>query len=70
MEDTAMPIETSVEPTGTGQQGAGAPAGTTEEIPIHIEGGKPVDKVDQIADRASRKGMERQHREDPDIFTK
>jgi hypothetical protein len=65
-----MPTNSSAEPTGTGQEGAGTPAGANEEIPIHIEGGKPVDKLDQIANRAARKGEERQHREDPTIFTK
>jgi hypothetical protein len=65
-----MPIETNVEPTGTGQQGAGAPAGIKQDIPIHIEGGKPVDTLDRAAGRAAIRGIERQHREDPTIFTK
>jgi len=65
-----MTVETNVEPTGTGQQGAGSPAGTQKDIPIHIQGGKPVDKEEQIANRAAKKGMERQQREDPTVFTK
>jgi len=62
--------DTGAEPTGTGQQGAGTPSGVTQEIPIHIEGGKHIDKLDQIANRASHKGVDRQHREDPTEFTK
>lgn len=64
-----MPSEPSAKPTGTGQEGAGAPAGATKEIPVHIEGGPKVSKVDQIADRAAHKGSERQQRDDPTIFT-
>jgi hypothetical protein len=65
-----MAIETSVEPAGTGQEGAGLPAGATREIPIQIEGGKPIDKIEQIANRAAHRGLDRQHREDPTEFTK
>ncbi len=65
-----MTIENDVFPTGTGQESAGTPAGVTAEIPIHIEGGKPVDKLDQIANRAAHKGLDRQHHDDPTIFTK
>jgi len=65
-----MSTDTSAEPTGTGQEGAGSPAGATKDIPIHIEGGKPVDKVEQIANRAAHKGLDRERNEDPSIFTK
>jgi hypothetical protein len=62
--------DTSALPTGTGQEGAGAPSGATKEIPVHLEGGKHIDKMDQIANRAALKGKDRQHREDPTEFTK
>ena len=65
-----MAIETNVKPIGTGQQGAGTPAGVDRDIPVHIEGEAPVDKLDQLADRAARKGLDRQHHDDPKIFTK
>jgi hypothetical protein len=61
---------TSSEPTGTGQQGAGTPSGVTEDIPVHIEGGKHIDKLDQIANRAAHKGLDRQQHDDPTEFTK
>ncbi len=65
-----MLTETNVNPTGTGQQGAGSPAGVKKDIPIHVEGGEPVDKVEHAADKAAKKGFERQQREDPTVFTK
>jgi hypothetical protein len=65
-----MKVETNVSPTGTGQQGAGAPAGTKKDIPVHVEGGKPIDKEEHLANKAAKKGMERQQREDPTVFTK
>jgi len=65
-----MSTDTSAEPTGTGQAGAGSPAGATKDVPIHIEGGKPVDKVEEIANRAAHKGTDRQHNQDSTIFTK
>jgi hypothetical protein len=65
-----MATDTSAEPTGTGQEGAGTPAGVNKEVPIHIEGGKPVDKIEEIANHAAHKGLNREHREDPTIFTK
>jgi hypothetical protein len=65
-----MRTETNVNPTGTGQEGAGRPAGAQKDIPIHVDGGKPVDNVEHSADKAAKKGIERQHREDPTVFTK
>jgi hypothetical protein len=65
-----MAIETKVNPTGTGQQGAGTPAGVEKEIPIHIEGGAPTDPVEHLANKAARRGLERQQHDDPTIFTK
>ncbi len=64
-----MPIETNVEPVGTGVEGAGLPAGATKEIPVHLEG-EPERKLDHIANRAAIKGFQRQLREDPTEFTK
>ena len=64
-----MTIENDVAPTGTGQEGAGTPAGVRVEVPIHTEG-KPVDKLDQLANRAAHKGVDRQHNHDATIFTK
>jgi hypothetical protein len=58
-----MPIETNVKPTGTGQQGAGSPAGAKTDIPAQVSGGKPVDKMDNLANKFAKKGRERQHRE-------
>jgi hypothetical protein len=60
--------DTNVEPTGTGQEGAGTPAGVKKDIPIHLEG-QPIRKLDQVAGRAARRGLEREHREDATIFT-
>jgi hypothetical protein len=65
-----MLTETKVNPTGTGQQGAGSPAGANKDIPVHIEGGKPVDKIDQIANRAAHKANDRQQHDDATVFTK
>jgi hypothetical protein len=64
-----MTTEDNVAPTGIGQEGAGTPAGVQADIPIHEEG-KPVDKLDEIANRAARKGIDREHRGDATIFTK
>ena len=60
-----MTTENDVAPTGTGQEGAGTPAGVEKEIPV-----KPVDKLDQLANRAAHKGLDRQHNTDATIFTK
>ena len=65
-----MSTDTSANPTGTGQQGAGLPAGATEDIPVHIEGGKPVDSMDHNADKLAHKGIDRQRHDDPTVFTK
>jgi len=65
-----MAIDTKTKPIGTGQEGAGTPAGVNEENPVHIEGKQPVSKMDRLANRAARKGVERTHREDPMPFTK
>jgi hypothetical protein len=62
-----MTINTDVDPVGTGQQGAGSPFG--DDIKAHINE-KPLDKLDEAADHAARKGFERQQQEDPSIFTK
>jgi hypothetical protein len=59
----------NAKPVGTGQQGAGMPAGINQDTPIHTEG-KHVDKMDKVANRAAKKGIEREHREDPTPFTK
>ncbi|AXC15005.1 hypothetical protein ACPOL_5759 [Acidisarcina polymorpha] len=64
-----MATENNVDPAGTGQQGAGMPAGTQADIPVHIEG-EPEHKLEHSADHAARRGLERQHREDPTEFTK
>ncbi len=67
-----MTKENDAAPIGTGQEGAGTPTGENVEIPIHIEG-EPKhdsDKLNKLADRAARKGSERQHRGDATIFTK
>jgi hypothetical protein len=69
-EGDSMSTDTKAEPVGTGQAGAGAPAGVTKDVPIHIEGGKPVDKIEEVANRAAHKGIDRQHNEDSTIFTK
>lgn len=65
-----MRTDTNVKPVGTGQQGAATPAGAKKDIPSHIEGQHPANKVEETANRAARKGVERQHREDPSVFTK
>jgi hypothetical protein len=64
-----MATEDDLAPTGTGQEGAGSPAGANVEVPVNVEG-KPVEKLDQLADRAARKGIDRVHRGDATIFTK
>ena len=64
-----MTIANQVSPTGTGQEGAGTPAGVTEDIPIHVDG-KPVDDIEELANRAAHKGIDRQHHDDASIFTK
>ena len=66
-----MTKENDAAPIGTGQEGAGTPVGENVEIPVHIEG-EPheVSKLDQLANRAARKGSDRQHRGDATIFTK
>ncbi len=64
-----MSIETNVEPVGTGQQGAVSPTVGKGDVPVHLEG-QPDKTLDHAADRAARKGIERQHREDPTEFTK
>ena len=64
-----MTTETNVAPTGTGQEGAGTPAGASVDVPVHVDG-KPVDKLDELANRAARKGIDREHRGDATIFTK
>jgi len=65
-----MGTETNVDPVGTGQEGAGTPAGVNEEIPVHVEGHKPISKLDQLANKSARKGIDRQHRQDSTEFTK
>ncbi len=60
-----MMNENDVAPAGTGQEGAGTPAGVKQDIPV-----KPPDKVDQIANRAAQKGLNREHNSDPTVFTK
>jgi hypothetical protein len=57
-----MTTENDVAPTGTGQEGAGSPAGVNVEVPVHIEGKPPVDKLDRLANRAARKGVKRQNK--------
>lgn len=64
-----MPIETNVQPVGTGVEGAGSPDGATKEIPVHLNG-EPEHKLDHLANRAAAKGFQRQLREDPTEFTK
>lgn len=64
-----MTTKNDAAPTGTGQEGAGTPAGVKVEVPIHTEV-KPVDKLDQLANRASRKGFDREQKNDATIFTK
>ena len=64
-----MTIENDVAPTGTGQEGAGTPSGVNVDVPVHIDG-KPVDKLDQLANKAARKGLDREHRGDATEFTK
>jgi len=64
-----MASETSVNPVGTGQSGAGVPAGAEKDIPVHLEG-EPEKKLDHVANRAAGKGFQRQQREDPTEFTK
>jgi hypothetical protein len=60
-----MKTENDVAPTGTGQAGAGTPAGVQKDVPV-----KPTDKMNRIADRAAHKGKDRQHKGDATIFTK
>ena len=62
-----MKAESNAEPIGTGQEGAGSPAGAEVEVNIKKV---PLDKLDRLADRAARKGIDRQHRGDATIFTK
>ncbi len=64
-----MTIKNDAAPTGTGQEGARTPAGVKVEVPIHTEG-KSTDKLDQLANRAARKGVKRQNKNDATIFTK
>ena len=64
-----MTTENDVAPTGTGQEGAGSPAGANVDVPVHV-GGKPVDKLDELANRAAHKGRDRENRGDAAIFTK
>jgi hypothetical protein len=64
-----MTTENNVSPTGTGQEGAGTPAGATADVPIHVDG-KPEDKLDELANRAAHKGLAREHSGDATIFTK
>jgi hypothetical protein len=64
-----MTIENNVVPTGTGQEGAGTPAGPSVDVPVQVDG-KPVDKLDELANRAAHKGLDREHRGDATIFTK
>jgi hypothetical protein len=64
-----MTIKNDVAPAGTGQEGAASPAGAKENIPVHIEG-EPVDKLEELANRAAHKGLDRQHSDDATIFTK
>jgi hypothetical protein len=61
-----MSVKDTATPVGTGQQGAGSPAGANKDIPLH----KPVSKVDEIADHAAKKGIEREHHDDHTVFTK
>jgi len=65
-----MTINPSEEPVGTGQEVAGTPAGVEKEIPVHIEGQHSENKMDKLANRAARKGLARQQRNDPTPFTK
>ena len=65
-----MAINPSEEPVGTGQEGVGTPTGAEEEIPIHIEGQPPVDKMNRLANNMARKGIDRLQRNDPTPFTK
>ena len=65
-----MTINPSEEPVGTGQEGAGTPAGVEKEIPVDIEGQQPENKMDRLANRAARKGIDRLQRNDPTPFTK
>jgi hypothetical protein len=64
-----MMSENDIAPTGTGQEGAGTPTGATAEVPVHIDG-KPADKLDELANKAARKGLDRVHRGDATEFTK
>jgi hypothetical protein len=64
-----MTTENDVSPAGTGQAGAGSPAGVNVDVPVHVDG-KPVDKLDELANRAARRGIDREHRGDATIFTK
>ncbi len=65
-----MAIETNENPVGTGQEGAGTPAGVNKETGVHIEGRKPISKLDQLAKKSSRRAKDRQHRQDSSEFTK
>jgi len=65
-----MAINPSEEPVGTGQEGAGTPAGVEKEIPVDIEGQQPENKMDQLASRMARRAIDRLQRNDPTPFTK
>jgi hypothetical protein len=64
-----MALKSTPKPVGTGQQGAASPT-AEKETPTHIRGHKPEDKIEDIANQQAREGLKREHREDPEIFTK
>ena len=64
-----MTTENNVPSTDTEQEAAGTPPHVTVETPVHSEGKSP-DKMDRLANRAARKGVDRLHRGDATIFTK
>ena len=61
--------DNNVSQVGTGQQGAGSLGGDWEKN-SHAAPQTTEQKIDEIANEAAVKGMNRQRREDPSIFTK
>jgi hypothetical protein len=64
-----MTTESNVPSTDTEQEAAGTPPHVDAETPVHTDGKSP-DKMDELAKRAARKGIDRLHRGDANIFTK
>ena len=64
-----MTTEKNVSSTDTEQEAGGTPPDVNVETPFDSEGKSP-DKMNRLANRAARKGVDRLHRGDATIFTK